>query len=171
MMPASAPEPPRYGYIDALRGIAITAVMASHLVNFFPDMSWHVFIVTQFGGHGVQLFFLVSALTLTMSWRVRHDGAVHFWVRRLFRIAPMFWLALVVYGGMNAAGVWPTGGSDLRSLMLTFTFLHGWSISAINLVVPGGWTIGVEMSFYAIFPFVVTRVTSLWRAVALVAVT
>ena len=32
-----------------------------------------------------------------MSWHARSDGTYPFYIRRLFRIAPMFWLAIPFY--------------------------------------------------------------------------
>ena len=158
--------PRRLAYIDALRGFAVTGVIASHVKNLFPDMHWRLIKLFELGGHGVQLFFVASALTLMLSWHVRNDGAAPFYLRRLFRIAPMFWLATALYGGLNAGGLWPDGGSDPLSVLATLFFVHGWTSDTINLVVPGGWTIGVEMTFYAVFPLIAASVTTLRRAVA-----
>lgn len=70
-----------------------------------------------------------------------------------------------LYRGLNAAGLWPDGGSDLFGVATTLLFVHGWTPDTINLVVPGGWTIGVEMTFYAIFPLIAAMVTTLPRAI------
>jgi peptidoglycan/LPS O-acetylase OafA/YrhL len=56
--------------------------------------------------------------------------------------------------------------------VLTFLLLHGFSPEAINRVVPGGWSIGVEWTFYLCFPLFFYLATSLRRAlVGVVAVT
>ena len=50
--------------------------------------------VAELGNLGVQLFFLVSAVTMCYMWQQRHDEparALKFYVRRFFRIAPLFW--------------------------------------------------------------------------------
>ena len=160
--------PRRLDYIDALRGFAVTGVVASHLRPLFPDLHWRLGKVLELGAHGVQLFFVASALTLMLSWHARNDGTLPFYLRRVFRIAPMFWLATALYGGMHAAGIWPDGGSTPFGIATTLFFLHGWSPETINLVVPGGWTIGVEMTFYAVFPAIAAAIASLPRAIAFV---
>jgi peptidoglycan/LPS O-acetylase OafA/YrhL len=38
--------------------------------------------------------------------------------------------------------------------------VHGFHPETINAVVPGGWSIAVEATFYAIFPFVIQRIRS-----------
>lgn len=156
----------RYDYIDALRGLAVTLVIASHVKNLFPDMYWRIWKLAEVGGHGVQLFFVASALTLMMSWNARHDGAPRFYIRRLFRIAPMFWLALVVFTTLYACHLYPDGSTRWHHVALTALFLHGFSPEAVNLVVPGGWTIAAEMTFYLLFPLIAVTVTSLPRAIA-----
>ena len=160
--------PRHLDYIDALRGFAITGVLATHIEGMFPDMFGPAQTLARFATNGVHLFFMTSALTLMMSWHARQDGASRFWIRRLFRIAPMFWLAILVYAALHASGLWPQGAHDWFDVLLTFMFVHGWSTYAINLVVPGCWTIGAEMTFYLLFPLIATLVTSLPRAVLFV---
>jgi peptidoglycan/LPS O-acetylase OafA/YrhL len=101
------------------------------------------------GARGVQLFFVLSAFTLCMSWDRGNDTVASFYVRRLFRIAPMFWLASVSF--ICATGNMGTGRGDV---IFTSLFLHGFRPTAINSVVPGGWSIADEMTFYALFPFI-----------------
>src|SRR5215468_288588 len=88
---------PRADYIDGMRGYAILMVIAVHASLRVPRLEWPLADVMAQGARGVQLFFTVSALTLMMSWHRRQDGSAPFYLRRLFRIAPMFWLAIVVF--------------------------------------------------------------------------
>jgi peptidoglycan/LPS O-acetylase OafA/YrhL len=45
-----------------------------------------------------------------------------------------------------------------------FTFTHGFFPDSINSTVPGGWSIGVEMMFYAILPFLFLKIKNLNQA-------
>jgi peptidoglycan/LPS O-acetylase OafA/YrhL len=108
--------------------------------------------------YGVQLFFVVSALTLFMSLETRLTRERHpiraFYIRRLFRIAPMFWLSAIVYlwqSGMGPRDSAPDGITWYH-VIATLCFLHGWHPTSINSVVPGGWSIAVEMNFYLVLP-------------------
>jgi peptidoglycan/LPS O-acetylase OafA/YrhL len=63
-------------YIDALRGYAILMVIATHVAIGAPMLSGVVRALVDQGQRGVQLFFVVSAFTLIISWHHRNDGAL-----------------------------------------------------------------------------------------------
>ena len=159
----------RYAYIDALRGYAILGVITVHTSGTVPHFGGRLRDLATSGQYGVHLFFVVSALTLLMSWHTRSDGVYPFYIRRLFRIAPMFWLAIsfyiMLYGGLHS-GFWAPRGISWWDISATILFLHGWHPASINSVVPGGWSIAVEMTFYAILPILVIALRS-WAKVGL----
>ena len=162
-MASRAPDSPRhFGYIDSLRGYAILGVILVHAAQKVHPLSGTVLRLANAGQYGVQLFFVVSGLTLALSWQARRDGAAAFYVRRLFRIAPMFWLAIPAYLYLNGAGpqYWAPGGITSINVILTALFLHGWEPQTIDSVVPGGWSIAVEMTFYLFFPILAKSIRS-----------
>jgi len=144
--------------LDLLRGLAIAMVVLTHCshtaASVIPDLrffSWH------YGKLGVQLFFIVSGYTMMLTFGDNVDATStrSFYLRRIFRIAPLFWAAILFYLILPAAPdqeVWAPNGIDSSKVALTFFFLHWTSITAFNSVVPGGWSIAVEMQFYALFP-------------------
>lgn len=157
----------RYDYIDALRGYAILLVIFVHSSQVIGGLQAYVYQIGDQGARGVQLFFVASAITLCMSWRRHHDGVRAFYVRRVFRIAPMFWLAILYFtlvDGLGPRGLEPDG-IGAKHILLTGLFSHGFLPSTFSSVVPGGWSIAVEMMFYAIFPILVSNINS-WRASA-----
>jgi peptidoglycan/LPS O-acetylase OafA/YrhL len=160
-----AAAPRQFGFIDALRGYAILAVVATHVQLLTPDLPFVVKRWADFGAYGVPLFFVVSAATLTSSWEARADGAAAFYIRRVFRIAPMFWLAIAYYllFPWPWRAFWSPHGLDWATVALTAVFLHGWSPESLN-VVPGGWSIATEWGFYLLFPFLVGALRSFWSA-------
>lgn len=146
-------------WIDALRGIAILLVIAVHTGQHRPGL---ITFVTSFGQLGVQLFFIVSSITLCISASTRRNEPypiLNFYSRRIFRIAPaywvgiffyMFWSLFMNYHHANKASINPAY-TPVNILMNIF-FLHGFYPPANNTIVRGGWSIGTEMAFYAIFP-------------------
>jgi len=87
-------------YIDALRGVAIALVIMVHLAGMMHLVGF-VGKLLAIGGKGVQLFYVVSALTLMMSMKKRtyseENPLISFFLRRLFRIAPAFYVVLLIY--------------------------------------------------------------------------
>ena len=156
----TALAPSHFAYIDAVRGFAFLAVLVSHVttcVGPFPGRD-----VVSGGDYGVQLFFLASAITLCYSMEARSKvdrrPLLSFYLRRVFRIAPLFWLAMVFYwvfpGVMPSfwLGQFAPLGVRPSYFLATAAFVHGWAPYAFNSIVPGGWSIAVEMNFYVLFP-------------------
>jgi exopolysaccharide production protein ExoZ len=155
-------------YIDALRGYAILGVIAVHASQSVPELERPLRLLADQGARGVQLFFVVSALTLMLSWNEREDGVLPFYIRRVFRIAPMFWLAMVFFMAVEVSGLpvadWPP--LSISSIFATATFTFGLHPQTINSIVPGGWSIADEMTFYLLLPILVATLRS-WMATVL----
>jgi peptidoglycan/LPS O-acetylase OafA/YrhL len=87
-------------YIDVLRGIAILMVMLVHTSQAVNGVSQLVGDIARSGQMGVQLFFVASAYTLCFS-RIRRAEEKQllfsFWIRRFFRIAPLYYVAAIAY--------------------------------------------------------------------------
>lgn len=150
----------KYDYIDAIRGLAILGVVLVHSSqNIKPVSSFFVRLMNE-GAAGVQFFYVASAITLCMSWSLRGSSELNpiknFYMRRFFRIAPLFYTAIFFYIALYgfSPSYWAPNGIDWWFLPVTVLFLHGFHPETINSVVPGGWSIAVEMTFYFLFPFI-----------------
>ena len=162
-----------FDYIDALRGYAILMVMVVHVSQFYPDLSISVARIFNQGARGVQLFFVTSALTLSMSWVARNESAADFYTRRFFRIAPMFWIAIVFFLWLNGTGpsIYAPDGIGIRHVIMTALLVHGFWPDTITSVVPGGWSVADEVMFYALFPAIVPRLLQAsWKSLTAVAI-
>lgn len=154
-----------------MRGIAILMVIAVHVSGLItPRTEWAV-EMTHLGPRGVQLFYVVSAFSLFLSfWHRRADAGfsyLAYFIRRIARIAPMFWFAMVLYllaFGM-APSYWAPAGITPASIGLTAGFLNGWSPTTINAIIPGGWSVAIEMTFYLVLPICFFLVRNLRSAV------
>lgn len=122
--------------------------------------------VSSAGQYGVQLFFVVSALTISLTYEshIARNGK-HFksqaaWLlKRFFRIAPLYYLAAILYPveqyAIYRASHQRYGSvAHIPEIAANLLFLHTWIPSANNSVVPGGWSIGVEMFFYLLVPLI-----------------
>lgn len=151
----------KYDYIDALRGLAIILVVLVHASQYVKPLSGVMMRLMNEGARGVQLFYIASAITLCMSWSARRQSDLSpvrdFYLRRVFRIAPMFYLAIALFLFLNgtAASYFAPNGISWWFVPVTALFLHGFHPETINSVVPGGWSVAVEMTFYLVFPLLV----------------
>src|ERR1700676_1473409 len=86
--------------LDLLRGAAILLVLLVHCslttTSLIPGLGW---FGKEYGELGVQLFFIVSGYTMMLTFgdRVDFAAARAFYIRRIFRIVPLFWVAIVFY--------------------------------------------------------------------------
>ncbi len=156
--------------IDAIRGWAILLVILVHTGGVFTELPWPVKKITNLGWYGVQLFFIASAYTLIMSWHRQSSGywkiTFNFFIRRYFRIVPMYYLGALLYYIIRP----PLDSFNIDQLLVNLALLNAWSplfmttVEKAWQVVPGGWSIGVEFSFYFIFPILVVLFNSLLKS-------
>lgn len=162
----------RYGYLDSLRGIAILLVLMAHCAMFRASglPSWFLKVTAiDVGPRGVQLFFVVSAFTLSLSFVDRKALEKHylrnFYIRRFFRIAPLFYTAIVFYVLLDF--FLNHQAFSVGNIISTFLFVNGFSPYWINNIVFGGWSVAVEFSFYALFPLLFFYMNSIKRSIAI----
>lgn len=150
-------------FIDSIRGIAILMVILVHSSQSIHFKIFFLQFITNYGQLGVQLFFVASAYTLCMSSENRKNEDNHllkFAIRRYFRIAPAYYLGILIYFVIKVALIkYSTGNFSIPkeynflNVFSNIAFFHGFYEPGNNTIVPGGWSIGTEMAFYAIFPF------------------
>ena len=156
-------------YIDMLRGIAILGVIAVHSEQQIENLYPLVRSIFNYGQLGVQLFFVASALTLCLSMNERNENDNrNFYIRRFFRIAPLYYIAIIFYFFWRVLLNYVETGTaslpaeyNLLGIIENIFFIHGFDRRNFNFVVPGGWSIATEMCFYAIFPFLFSTLSKL----------
>ena len=147
--------------LDLLRGVAVLLVVLVHCaISATGNVPGLTAFAHEHGERGVQLFFIVSGYTmmLTFGAKIDADATRSFYLRRAFRIVPLFWAAILFYLLITKGEgfrFWAPDGVTTGDVALTFLFLHWSSVTAFNSVVPGGWSIAVEMQFYLLFPLLI----------------
>ena len=157
----------RYPYLSALRGLAalwVVMVHVAHMPNPKMALPWWLQTFVGSGVMGVNLFFLVSAFSLCLTMP-KHENEerpyLGFLLRRFFRIAPLFYLMIIL---TYFLGIFPLSWKRvLANVSFGFNFIPGTGYQ--TSVVLAGWTIGVEMAFYLMFPFIYARTRSVVLAI------
>lgn len=169
-------NPPRFEFVDALRGLAAVYVAIFHMI-YVPtfadtgpelDVPHWAYAVARRGDTAVTLFFIISAFSLCHIMRARRaePHEIHdFYIRRLFRIAPLFYVMIAVFliRDRMVSGTPHEPWEIAKNALFIFNFFPGLEQG----IVPASWTIGVEMIFYAIFPLLFARLGGIAAAVAL----
>lgn len=161
-------------YLDGLRGVAALWVLLSH-VQILTGL--RKIPLLSSGDLAVDLFMMLSGFLMTHHYIARRfqepweapSTAVTFWLRRFFRIAPLYYLLLLAAIALgpwmgefrNAiAAHWPHTATSsqryydqgLANIIMHVSFLFGF-LPAYGFRTPlPDWSIGLEMQFYLIFP-------------------
>lgn len=149
-------------YIDSLRGVAILMVILVHVSLSVHDLPYIIELFSKYGQMGVQLFFMISSVTLFLSLSRSKNQKVNkreFFIKRFFRIAPMYYFGIIFYFSIQLFKYSLLVGTitfppdyTWSNIFSNMIFLHGFYPPANNNIVPGGWSIGTEMAFYLLVP-------------------
>lgn len=154
--------------LDALRGWAIIAVVILHsggLALF--KYSYPLGTLIESGQLGVQLFYLLSAFSLCLSLENRRNeklSLVKYFVRRIARIAPLYYVVLLYYLALG----W--GTFEVTRLLTVLTLTNGFFLKYCTGIANGSWSISVEMVFYFILPLLFKYFMEFNRMVLLIGI-
>ena len=111
------------------------------------------------GQFGVDLFFVLSGFIMwttvhaANSQRKTTPGA--FLLRRVIRIAPIYWMMTIIAASIDTDPVLSIGYSgSLSDFLCSIFFIPAWNAKTPDMVAPiliVGWTLNLEMLFYALF--------------------
>lgn len=144
--------------VQILRGVA--ALMVAYV---------HIYVVSGYGHHlwpsywptdglvmarGVDIFFVISGFIMLVSSRTMSPG--NFIVRRLIRIAPLYWFFtfLIVVMATVTPDLFKTTVVSLEGVIKSLAFVPQFNEGRpdeIQPLLPPGWTLNYEMLFYLVF--------------------
>ncbi|MGE8436845.1 MAG: acyltransferase family protein [Pseudomonas palmensis] len=158
--------------IDYLRGLMALAVLIYHFMSWSIGVPSSETVLGKLGIYAVSLFFIVSGMSLYVAYSNSNWGKrdiLVFIAKRYLRLAPAFWLACALMTGLSFMTVnnYEIDWNKLtQNILLSFGFSN-----PRNYLMPGGWSIACEMTFYAFFPLVMLttkrRATLVLSAMAL----
>ncbi len=147
--------------IEALRGLAATAVVLSHAAGHVDKAFGAPWLMQLFrpGHAGVDLFFAISGFIILFVHRPdvgRPERLGRYLSRRVTRVLPPYWVALAVTVLMGVAGGHPAPSVGL--LLRNAALLPVTAQPLLDIA----WTLLFEAVFYAVFAvLVLSRVAGL----------
>jgi exopolysaccharide production protein ExoZ len=139
--------------LDWLRGLMALSIMYYHLTHWFFFHTDASNPLGRLGVYGVSIFFLLSGLSMAIVYN-RYisslKSSLNFFVRRIFRIWPLYWIVCIL---AIAPEVFKTGSFDGALFFLNVSTLFGF-VSPGAYIPTGAWSIGNEMVYYAMTPFI-----------------
>ncbi len=139
----------RLHQLDYLRGLSAVGIMFYHLLSWSSGDFESENMMGRIGIYGVDLFFVVSGLTLFHVYfpkmQPTRSELITYCKKRIARIFPLLWLGTIA-GVLLSMKV-----PDLTALFLNLTGLFSvfrWNIYFVT----GAWSIGNELVFYVCFP-------------------
>ncbi|WP_333902744.1 acyltransferase [Enterobacter wuhouensis] len=142
--------------IDYLRGLMALSILFYHLVSWTQSVPQSERLLGKLGIYGVSIFYVVSGISMYLSYkntRWTSKSTLSFFTRRFARLAPVYWLAMLIgllYASYLSGHVYIDWYKYLSNITLTFGIYD-----PTNYLVTGGWSIGNEVVFYLFFPAII----------------
>ena len=146
--------------IQAIRFLAAMLVVVMHAIESMVSRGAGI-AMWNGGGIGVDMFFVVSGFVMALTtaniphgWPARLHASLLFCKRRLIRLLPVYWfyttLKIILVLFLPALALRATlDPSHILASFLLFPAVAPWGL--VQPILPVGWTLCLEMLFYAIF--------------------
>ena len=166
-------EKNEYGYINALKGIAIMGVTMVHVGGqYLPGCFGKI---GYDGARGVQIFFLISAMlafkSLSRSFpdrKMSAKGILQWYAKKLIRILPLYYLAILVSmltQSWNTYWLGTEGHVTVKNLIAHILMLHGFIPHYTDSVLGVDWYLGCLWIFLLLSPFLYRIIDSFEKSV------
>lgn len=145
----------KFESIQALRGLAALAVVLFHAWATFDvdDTNLPLWFNANFlkkGSAGVDLFFVISGFVIAWSallGKPERETPTEFYVRRFFRVVPVYWFASIIYIYFFANATQDQTIGDLLFQPRDFRDAPYYGVPALYV----GWSLVYELYFYLVF--------------------
>lgn len=137
--------------LDYLRGMAAVGIMLYHYFKWLYIYQGAQSVIGRLSVYGVEIFYILSGITLYFIYHksisLDKKSLLNYFAKRCFRIFPLFWLSIFM------ALLLGLKHTNLLHFCLNVSGLFGF-FTWEKYIAPGSWSIGNELVFYLIFPFV-----------------
>lgn len=159
--------------LDGLRAVSIAIVLCAHSMGTrnMPRMP----NIAVFGDLGVRTFFVISGFLITTLLLAEYENTGRislrdFYIRRVYRIFPAFYVYLTLILVAAALGWLSVPAEDVvyaATYTMNFHAERSWWLGHL-------WSLAVEEQFYLMWPLVLSLLRprrALWFAIAVIAAT
>ncbi len=179
-------EKPNTDFLNGFRFILALWVALGHFYKYIGGASFMkipiIGNILMTNGPAVDGFMVITGFLMMFHYikREREEPPTEsatfgkFWVRRLFRLYPLYLVAIIVAYNLfqyNFESVYinyhyftgkdahfattynPTAYPHFTDLLLHLTFLHGLLPEVNTSILGPAWSLSLEMQFYMLFPF------------------
>lgn len=168
--------------IDGLRFVAISAVVLYHIAYFLSKKDTHIYtesvVIQQFvfdvfkHGHlGVELFFCISGIVLSLPFAAYYlnntvqPDLKRYYFRRLKRLEPPYFVVLFLLFFVHCYLKKYDFEVLIQSLLASVFYVHNFVFPETRpLINPVTWSLEIEIQFYILAPFL-ARVFVFERAI------
>jgi peptidoglycan/LPS O-acetylase OafA/YrhL len=156
---AIVPAHARFPLVDAVRAFAAFTIFAYH-VAFHLQLYGYDTLGSYLGNLniGVPVFFVVSGFLLYRPFVAARLGTARsvdtgpYAIRRLFRIVPAYWVALILIAAFIGTDPGQTGVFTPGGIVRYFGFLQIYSVNTYIGGIGQAWSLCVEITFYIVLP-------------------
>src|SRR5918993_3703515 len=164
--------------LNGIRGIAAMIVLIFHIDQYtrqYLDLEDIGIWRTEMQKFAVVMFFVLSGFLITfLLLKEKHSSGKisfqNFYIRRILRIWPVYYLVLFV--GMlllmacrDEVYALPKDNNMVATFLFYFFLLSnvGFALRYRADLIGNLWSIGVEEQFYAVWPLVISKVNRVFR--------
>lgn len=156
--------------LNGIRAIAASIVIVHHVEMVKHEMNLSRYAIPgDFGTLGVTLFFVLSGFLITylLLAEDRQTGKINirnFYIRRILRIWPLYYLIVFISFFLFSRYIYPEGLDLLNKhfglkLFLNLFLMANVSHACVGKVPLGSnlWSVGTEEQFYLLWPWLVRK--------------
>ena len=159
--------------LDGIRGLAISLIFLFHAeyyacLSVEPGVAGRIINpIVRYGWSGVDIFFVLSGFLVTqilLETTTQRNFFRTFYVRRFFRIFPLYYLVLVLIIFVFPLFLsYPGSHSLSKEGIWYFFYLQNWGILfdkiglASSEIIGHLWYLAIDQQFYWIWPFLVWK--------------
>lgn len=169
------PKGGRFSELDALRGLAAVSIVALHAYQnsrttdgyAFGDIHWLQNAIVNLD-FGLGVFFALSGFVVFLPFAKAiiegrpHMGVKEFATRRIFRILPLYFVAILVVWNSRYYG----HPGQMADLLRHLTFTQIYNNDQIFYTIGPSWSLAVEIHYYVMTGVLIWVLTKLARNVS-----